>query len=162
MPVRETSIHCPRSLRAMWPNPLAPQWRNAYPHLFDDKDLDLTVTQSWTHFFEWFSAIHIYHRDGDYSLVEKYNCLSHGHKRAIYESVMSEQERAILHRVCDANGVQVPDLLIYSPDRSRYRFAEVKGAGDRLSTGQRASHDAIESELGVQVEVIHVLVDEGV
>jgi hypothetical protein len=160
LPLSETLVRCPRSLRDTWPTPLAAQWRDAYPQLFDDDDLRLTVTQPWTHFWEWFAAMHIYERDGAYSLIEKYNCLSHPRKRERYESLLTAQEQAALHEACSASRVQVPDLLVYAPDMSRYHFAEIKGPGDRLSVGQRESHDAIKNSLGVQVEVIRVVVDE--
>jgi hypothetical protein len=55
-----------------------------------------------------------------------------------------------------AYAVQPPDLLVYMPKTSRYWFAEVKGPGDRLSTKQVRSHDAILRRLGVPVEIIEV------
>lgn len=156
---RDTTIHCTRSLRNEWPNPLAQQWRVSYPQLFDDDDFRLTQSQSWTHFWEWFAAIHIYHRDGAYSLVEKYGCRSHSAKQETYESIMADQERQTLDRICGEYHVQSPDLLAYLPDFSRYWFVEVKGPGDRLSPGQTLSHEAIERDLGVTVEVMRVDVD---
>ena len=158
-PIR-TSIHCAKSLRDSWPDPLADHWRVAYPQLFDDDDLRLTVTQGWTHFWEWFAAVHVYETTGAHSLVEKYGCRTHPGKLEPYKLLLSEPERAILDAICGANHVQSPDLLIYEPDMSRYWFAEVKGPGDRVTAKQRASHDAIERELGVQVEIIRVVVDE--
>ena len=158
----ETTICCTRSLRDSWPDPLAAQWQAAYPNLLDRDDLRLTVTQPWTHFCEWFAAIHVFQMDHAYSLVEKYGCRSHPEKQATYDSLLSDDERATLDEICVANHVQSPDLLAYLPDLSRYWFVEVKGPGDRLSAGQRASHDAIESRLGVHVEVIRVDVDADV
>ena len=156
----ETIIYCTRSLRDSWPDPLATHWQAAYPNLFDGDDLRLTVTQPWTHFWEWYAAIHVFQRDHAHSLVEKYGCRSHPDKQATYAALLRDDERAMLDEICAAHHVQSPDLLSYLPDLSRYWFVEVKGPGDRLSAGQRASHDAIEERLGVKVEVIRVDVDE--
>lgn len=156
----ETRLHCSTALLATWPDPLAAQWLTAFPQLFDVDDLRLTKKQSRHHFWEWFAAVHIFERDGAYSLVEKYNCLAHPRKIALYESLLDDRQRALLDAACP--DVQPPDLLVYAPDMSEFRFAEVKGPTDRLRAEQQASHDAIERTLGVPVELIHVVLDGSV
>ena len=52
--------------------------------------------------------------------------------------------------------MQPPDLLVYTPDYSRFWFAEVKGPGDKLGDAQKFSHEAIRVRLGVRVELIRI------
>jgi hypothetical protein len=76
-----TTIYCPRALRELWsppiagkPSPLAEQWRQQYPGLFDKDDLRLNTSQGRfnLHFYEWYAAIHLFQRDGAVSMVEKF------------------------------------------------------------------------------------------
>ncbi len=151
-----TTIYCTSAIRELWPKPLAAQWLQQYPDVFDRDDLRLTVNQPRNHFCEWFAAIHLFHRDGALSLVEKYAFQKHRRKIEMLASVLSERERRILDTIGKEFRVQPPDLLVFMPKLRRYWFAEVKGPGDRLSEKQAKSHDAITSELGVPVEVIEV------
>ena len=73
-------------------------------------------------------------------------------------ALLSERERKTLDAIRAAYAVQPPDLFAFVPKTSRYWFAEVKGPGDRLSTKQVQSHDAITKELGVPVEIIEVTI----
>jgi len=156
MPSNETIIHCPPALRAQWGYGLAQDWRRQYPDVFDADDLRLVKTQSNRHFPEWFAAIHLFHRDGVFSLVEKYGCANHLRKLAVWEALFSTTQRKTLDKICEDKNVQGPDLLAYAPDRSRRFFAEVKGPGDRLSSDQIATHRAIAKYSGIPVEIIHV------
>src|SRR5437867_3464231 len=65
-------IYCSPQVRRLWPSPIAAQWASLYPQLFDQDDVRLTRLQPKNHFSEWFAAIHLFHRDGALSLVEKY------------------------------------------------------------------------------------------
>ena len=152
----QTTIHCTKAIRDLWPDPLARQWLQQYPDVFDADDLRLTVNQPRNHFCEWFAAIHLFHREGAHSLVEKYVYQNHPAKVARLAALLSERERKTLDAIREARAVQPPDLFVFVPKTTRYWFAEVKGPGDRLSPKQIRSHDAITRELGVPVEIIEV------
>jgi hypothetical protein len=152
----QTTIHCTKAIRGLWPDPLARQWLQQYPDVFDEDDMRLTVNQPKNHFCEWFAAIHLFHREGASSLLEKYVFQNHPKKVAQFAAVLSEQERKTLDAIRKSCAVQPPDLFVFVPKTNRYWFAEVKGPGDRLSDKQIRSHDAINHELGVPVEIIEV------
>jgi hypothetical protein len=156
MRVIHTIIHCTNAIRELWPDPLARQWLQMYPNVFDADDLRLTVNQPKYHFTEWFAAIHLFHRDGAHSLVEKYGYQNHPAKTARMAEWLSERERRILDTIQEVHAVQPPDLFVFVPNTRRYWFAEVKGPGDSLSDKQVRSHEAIMRELGVPVEIIEV------
>jgi len=92
-PVRlaQTTIHCTKAIRELWPDPLARQWLQQYPDVFDGDDLRLTVNQPKNHFCEWFAAIHLFHREGARSLVEKYVFQNHPQKVAQLGRLLSER-----------------------------------------------------------------------
>jgi hypothetical protein len=150
-----TTIHCTKAIRDLWPNPLARQWRQQYPDVFDADDLRLAVNQPRYHFCEWFAAIHFFHRDGAHSLVEKYAFQNHPAKVAQLAALLSEPQRDTLAEIGKKYKIQPPDLLVFIPG-TRYWFAEVKGPRDDLSAKQIQSHGAITRELGVPVEIIEV------
>jgi hypothetical protein len=152
----QTTIYCTRAIKNLWPDPLARQWLQQYPNVFDEDDLRLTVNQPKNHFCEWFAAIHLFQREGAHSLVEKYVFQNHPKKVACLASLLSARERKTLDAIREAYAVQPPDLFVFVPKTTRYWFAEVKGPGDRLSAKQIRSHDAIMRELGVPVETIEV------
>lgn len=167
-----TTIYCPPTLRDLWrsENSVLPsQWHAQYPNLFDDDDLTLAQgPQRQNHFCEWFVAIHLFHRDGSRSLVEKYdtyenhqkNHLSKTHrlKVAEYERVVPEAQRLLLHEICSEYAVQLPDLMAISANGDSFSFVEVKGPGDTTLTrwDQRGSREAIRHRLKVPVEVVEV------
>lgn len=153
---RETTIYFPGELRERWPVPLADEWRASYPNIFDDDDLRLAKSQPENHFCEWLAAIHLFHRDGVYALVEKYAYENHARKVRLLNELLPPQHQEFLRSFRDRLGVQPPDLLLFRPDRSAYWFAEVKGPGDRLLDRQRESHERIATTLGVDVELIAV------
>jgi|SRR5664279_4902115 hypothetical protein len=172
-----TTIYCPQVLPELWrqslpgePPPLARQWYRQYPAVFDDDDLDHVVNQAprGYHFYEWYTAIHLFQRDGSRSLVEKYDSYEnhrlnqrrrrHRRKVAEYERVVPETQRQMLHEICSDFGVQLPDLLVLPADGASFAFAEVKGATDGTVNreDQRGMRDAIWERLRVPVEVIKV------
>ena len=153
---QKTTIHCTRAIRALWPNPLAAQWIQQYPDIFDRDDLRLATSQPRYHFCEWFAAIYLFHRDGAHSLVEQYVYQSHPAKVAQMAALIPEGARKMLDRIRKDCRVQLPDLLVSLPKTRDYWFAEVKDPRDRISEKQRKSHDAIGKELGVPVEIVEV------
>src|SRR5579863_2376031 len=72
-----TTIFCPPGLRELWRqagSPLPTFWHEHYSLLFDDEDLRIANgPQRLNHFSEWFAAIHLFHRDGSISFIEKYD-----------------------------------------------------------------------------------------
>jgi hypothetical protein len=152
----KTTIHCTKAIRELWPDPLARQWLQQYPDIFDEDDLRLTVSQPRNHFCEWFVAIYLFQREGAHSLIEKYIYHNHPIKIAKLATLLSERERKMLDAICTTYAVQPPDLLVFVPNTNRYWFAEVKGPGDRLSAKQIRSHNAITNDIGVPVEIIEV------
>jgi hypothetical protein len=156
-----TTIFCDKSLRARWwPSPLAEQWILQYPGLFDFDDLRQADNQKEKHFYEWYVAIHIFQRDGSLSLVEKAAYPSNPVKYERYINLLSHEIRGRLDLIlAEWNGVQLPDLMVIAPDHKTVSFAEVKGPGDRLHSGQPGSHEAIR-ELGFRVEYVEVVLKD--
>lgn len=154
--MRETTIYCSRQVRQLWPFPLAEQWAELYPQLFDRDDVRITRLQRRNHFAEWFTAIHLFQRDGMLSLVEKYGYKTHPRKQDVLSQLFAPQQRAVLDEIRSRFRVMLPDLLVYKPDHSEFRFAEVKGPGDHVREIQRQSHQAIEERLRVPVEIVVV------
>ena len=72
-------------------------------------------------------------------------------------TVIDFSQREALGEIRTEFHVQLPDLLVYAPDRSRFWFAEVKGPGDRLRDVQKRSHARIVERLGVPVDVVRVI-----
>ena len=139
------------AIRRQWPDPLAMQWLAAYPQLFDADDLRITRRQPNKHFCEWFAAIHLFHRDGIFFLVEKYMFANHPRKRAVLGKILNEEQILTLDAICEEFKIQLPDLLVYAPDHSCFSFVEVKGPGDTLRRIQKLSHTAIRDRLNVTV-----------
>lgn len=150
---------CPKSLKARWPDPLATDWLERYPHLFDADDYRCVTNQPTKHFWEWYAAIYLFKRDGAYSMVEKYDSKQeHAEKRARLASILSPEQlravRAVSDELWTPPKTQMPDLFVYMPDASRFWFAEAKGPSDDVRPNQARSHEIIERELGVPVEVL--------
>ena len=157
------SLNCPRSLRAMWPDPLAGQWMEKYPQLFDADDYRCTRRQPTKHFWEWNGAIHIFKREGAYSLIEKYDCGPDYHPVKVERlaSILSDDQVAFVKSIYSDYHTQVPDLFCYAPETGRFWFVEVKGPTDSLRPNQVEGHKAIERELGVPVEILEFdLIDD--
>jgi hypothetical protein len=140
----------------MWPRPFARIWARQYPQLFDAGDLRIAFTQPSKHFCEWFIAIHLYHRDGAHSLVEKYAYSNHRRKQERLDQLLTSAQRTILRTFRSSFKVQPPDLLVFLPKSRRFWFAEVKGPGDRLTTRHRRSHETLSQLFGVKVEIYKV------
>jgi hypothetical protein len=156
--VRTSTIYYPQTLRNAWPRPLADQWYEQYPELFDEKDLGLTQSEGHRnfHFVEWFTAVHLFQRDGASSLMEKYIFKSHERKVARCLEILTEDEWRFLNSLWYDDHVQPPDLLVIGKDNASFSFAEVKGPGDSISEAQEASHHRIANTLGKTIEVFEV------
>ena len=115
---------------------LSREWARAYPAIFDEDDLKLaTGRQAETnHFFEWLAAVCLHQLTNYLSLVEKYDCRNHPRKHSLFLRIVG---RTVFDNVM-ANQAGIPDLVVYSPDRSDWFFVEVKGATDRLRPHQRS------------------------
>lgn len=125
--------------------------------LFDDDDLRLAHQYGKLHFYEWFAAIHLFHRHGALSLLEKYAFGNHPRKVAVYRTLFREErQRHGLKDISRKWHVQPPDLLVYIPGR-RIWFVEVKGVRDRLTLNQRRSHQDIRRRLCFEVETVRVV-----
>lgn len=153
-PAVQDAIGCPKSLRALWPDPLAGEWLEQYPQLFDADDLRCTKKQRDLHFWEWFAAVHLFEHDGLYSLVEKYIYGNHPVKRRRLLTVLSEDQLQTLWTIYRETHSEPPDLFVYVPGTRQFWFVEAKGPTDRLRPNQRAYHEAVVRELGVPVEVL--------
>ena len=111
--------------------------------------------QPRNHFAEWFTAIHIFQRDGWLSLVEKYAFPSHAAKRQKMEVILGDRFERFDKLVRNVGG-QPPDLLLYTSRGDLAGFAEVKGPGDRVQPRQLRMLREIRGLLGVPVELVSV------
>lgn len=150
----ETNAHYGATLRARWPHPLAQEWQASFPDLFDADDLRLAHAQPNKHFHEWLAAIHLSHREGALSLVEKYGYKRHERKSRRLAGILGPEGAAFVQALRPQHGVQPPDLFVYIPGTPRFWFAEVKGPGDTLRPRQRASHILLMERFGVDIELI--------
>jgi VRR-NUC domain len=117
---------------------LAVRWQHDYPLLFDKDDVRLARNQPSHHFYEWLAAILLYKSTGYLSLVEKYQFENHARKQALLAELMDDRLRKALSLIKRNGRGQAPDLLLYTPDKKKWMFCEVKGESDRLSEKQRA------------------------
>ena len=152
----DTTIFYTPELRDQWPVPLVAQWSKAYPQLLDEDDVRNTRLQPTKHFNEWFTAIHLFEQHQVLSLVEKYVYANHPRKREVLEKLLDQDQRDVLNEIRAKHHTQLPDLLVYAPDFSRFWFAEVKGPMDRMRKHQRDSHKDLHRQLGAQVKLIKV------
>ena len=137
---------------------LAPEWKAAYPMIFDHDDLRIATTQAQHgyHYFEWLSAILLFHTTGMLSLVEKYAFRSHERKRGIVERLCDADTAQFLFRNGIEAHVQCPDLLVYRPDLSDWFFCEVKGPDDRIRDNQLAWFPELERVTGKKVYLVQI------
>jgi hypothetical protein len=112
---------------------LAEEWKERYPMLFEQVDLNLVRTQPRYHFFEWLSAVLIFEATGWLSLVEGYTADTHPQKRAKLREIVGEE---ILRWLDDHESGQ-PDLFVYGSRPDEWFFCEVKGGPDRERQNQR-------------------------
>ncbi len=157
----ESTIYATKEQRAAWPRQAARLVRQ-FPRLFDADDLRLTRTQPRNHFSEWFAAIHLFAGTGVRSLVQKYVFDdAHPRKAEALRAILDLDECKRLRALCDRNGCQPPDLLLFDARMKLAGFAEVKGPGDRLKPAQKRLLPALERGFGVPVQVIHVRIVAG-
>jgi hypothetical protein len=156
-----TRIYRDRQLRkSWWPDRLGKEWMLQYPGLFDFDDFRQATNQPEKHFYAWFVAIHLFQRDGSVSLVEKYPYPSNLVKFERYVGLIDTQIRSELQALCDrCQGVQLPDLMVIANDHKTVSFAEVKGADDKLHTGQPELLAGL-VKLGFGVELIEVVLKD--
>lgn len=151
-----TQFFSPKNLRQKFRDgSLAPEWAVAYPMIFDHDDLRIAKTQAkhGYHYFEWLSAILLFHTTGMFSLVEKYTFRSHQRKRSIVERLCGDDTAQFLSKAAEARS-QCPDLLVYRPDLSDWFFCEVKGPKDRIQKNQIAWFTELEAISGKKVFLI--------
>jgi hypothetical protein len=116
-------------------------WGQRYPEIFDEQDIQITNNQPHYHFFEWLGAVLLYESLGYLSLIEKYETKSHSRKFDIFTKTAPQE---VVEYVLE-NRSGVPDLFVYSPDRSDWFFCEVKGLADRLQQNQLDSIAKLEA-----------------
>jgi len=157
----EPTIFATKELRATWPRQAA-LWARQFPRLFDADDLRLTRTQPKNHFSEWFAAIQLFQATGVRSLVQKYLFDdAHPRKAEALRAILTLDERKRLRSLCNHNGCQPPDLLLFDARNRLAGFAEVKGPGDRLKPSQKRLLPDLELSFGVPAQVIHVRIVAG-
>lgn len=117
---------------------LVEDWSSAYPMLFDSQDKQIALNQRHLgyHYYEWFSAILLFHTTGFLSLVEAYAYKSHPRKRKILESLVTGETLDFITSRGISSVTQCPDLLVYSANFRDWFFCEVKGPRDRLRESQ--------------------------
>lgn len=125
-----TIIYSTKALKSRWPNPLATEWRESYPNLFDEDDFRLPQSQPKYHFNEWLAAMYHFHRDGVHALVTEYHLAKHQSKRKIMSLPCFRDLLAFLQELRDDDNVAPPDLLLYRPGFPEFWFAEVKGPNE--------------------------------
>jgi hypothetical protein len=136
------------------------EWYKQYPQIFDEDDFRITVEQSKGHYFEWLSAILIFHNSGYLSLVEKYQFKSHKRKHDILKQFASSgQITAELYDLIingKKNGFgnsQCPDLFVYLPDGSDWYFCESKGA-DVITLSQKRYFEKLCRVSGKKIQLM--------
>lgn len=114
------------------------QWARNYPMLFDADDLRIAISQAGMgyHYYEWLSAILIFHTLGKYSLIEQYQFKNHLQKHDKLIQLTTNEVIDFMRSHPEYGDVQCPDLLVYEPDYSDWFFCEVKGPDDRLRKTQ--------------------------
>jgi hypothetical protein len=143
---------------------LAPEWASAYPMIFDHDDLRIAETQSKKgyHYFEWLSAILLFHTNGLLSLVECYTFRSHPRKRSLVERLCGDNTARFLFDKGVEARAQCPDLLVYHPDLSYWFFCEVKGPTDRIQDNQVTWFHVLEEVTGKKVYLIQLSEVKGI
>lgn len=147
--------------RARWRSgDLALEWRQRFPHLFDDDDLRLAKSQPKNHFCEWLGAIVLHQTTGYLSLVEKYEFATHPRKKEIVAQLLPLAVRDAL-RDRSHGRAQAPDLLMYAPDYSDWFFCEVKGPSDRLRDEQIRKFSRLADLTSKPVRLLEFSLDRG-
>jgi hypothetical protein len=131
-------------------------WFNSYSMLFDEGDLRLATTQPKNHFFEWMAAVVIYETTGWLTLVEKYAYRNHSAKLRVFLDVAPPEVPQLIKSHYFGRR-HLPDLFVYSPDRSDWYFCEVKGGSDRLRQEQAVLFATLERITGRPVRIVQFL-----
>lgn len=132
---------------------LREKWRQKYPMLFDEQDYLIARNQPLYHFFEWQAAILLYEREGLLSLVEKYEFKKHKEQHSLFLELVPN-EVINLHKSPPFKNQQLPDLFVYSADKTRWYFCEVKGGRDKFRPVQEKFFTEIEKITDHPIELI--------
>lgn len=133
------------------------QWGKQYPDLFELQDIEIARNQARNgyHFFEWISAILLWHTTGYLSIVEHYEFTRHKEKRAKLQRLVSPDVFDLITNHKENYGnTQCPDLLVYSPDYTDWFFCEVKGPKDRISPSQKILFDELSRVSGKDIGIV--------
>ena len=130
-------------------------WAATHPHLFDEDDLRIALTQPRNHFFEWLAAIRLFSDVGYVSLVEKYQFRRHQRKHSIFRRTVPSVVYDLVTRRGYFGSRQGPDLFAYRPDGEDWLFCEVKGDPDRVRDSQTVFWGQIERVSGRPIMLIH-------
>ena len=132
-------------------------WFVQYPQLFDPRDLEIAKNQRVYHFYEWLSAIMMFHTTGYLSLVEQYAYKNHPRKNQVLRELVSPNLLDfIANHSADYGYTQCPDLFVYKQNGSDWFFGEVKGPTDSISKGQARFFTALAEMSGKPIRLIKV------
>lgn len=143
MELFETYVYNPLARESFSSGRLREEWTNQYHMLFDEIAKDTARNQIRYHYFEWQAAVNLFDKYGFYSLVEKYQFKSHKVQHQIFKDLVPLSVIQLLESR-KYGSQQMPDLLVYRPDRSDWFFCEVKGIRDRERIKQNALFDEIQ------------------
>jgi hypothetical protein len=134
------------------------QWTENYPNIFDVQDVKIALNQPDYHFYEWLSAVMLWHSIGYLSLVEKYEFKRHKRKQEILMNLISSDLFVLVtdHKK-EFGNTQVPDLFVYAPDMSDWFFCEVKGPHDKMSLKQNRFFEALSNTAKKPIYVMKFL-----
>jgi hypothetical protein len=136
---------------------LVENWSRMYPFLFDAHDTQIALNQRHLgyHYYEWLTAILLYHTKGLLSLIEAYAYKSHERKRGILEALVTGEALNFIASRGISSVTQCPDLLVYTPDRSEWFFCEVKGPKDKLRKKQINFFRELEQKAGKSIKIVN-------
>lgn len=148
--------------RAFAGGALREHWAEAYPDLFDARDLKNVRHRPARHFYEWLAAVSLFHVTGWLSLVETYP-FAHVRKQDTLRRLGADRLLAFFQAQrtpgtpASAFGRrQPPDLLLYDPAGTDRVFCEVKGPGDGLRPEQADYFRALREATDRPVYTVHV------
>jgi len=149
----KTYVYDPQARESFSSGRLREEWINHYHMLFDEIDKDTARNQIHYHYFEWQAAVNLYDEYGFYSLIEKYQFRKHKFQHDLFKSLVPASVLDLLksHKY---GRQQMPDLLVYSPDRTKWFFCEVKGNRDKERTSQTNFFDELQQLTSQPVRLI--------
>jgi len=135
---------------------LVEDWSCMYSNLFDDQDTQIALNQRHLgyHYYEWFAAILLYHTRGLLSLVETYAYKSHKRQRKILETLVTGKTLDFISSRGISSVTQCPDLLVYTPENSKWFFCEVKGPQDKMRDKQIKFFQELELVSGKRIRIV--------